>query len=348
MSAHASDERDHLPSHAASVSTGYAWKFDGLDDVGFIPDNPLLSGGPGKSLTLEAWVKLETTVGTHPIVTKLFDRATKDWGMEIQYGTVIADIETDNDNWFFVTDTLISAGVWTHVAFTFDNAADMVRIYVNGREAGSGKVQIKDMPDTDAAILMGYHPYDPSRMKGVLDEVRIWNYARHGNEIRQSMHQSLTGSETGLIGYWTFDEGQGQYAADVTGNGNRVQRGFTNAPGSDDPQWVISDAPVSTTPFVNLVSPNGGEHWFVDSRQQIVWAASSTITHLTLQFSSNAGLTWNTIANRVPNTGAYIWLVPNTVSNLCVIRIFDADSSAIADVSDSVFSILSPSLTVVF
>lgn len=42
---------------------------------------------------------------------------------------------------------------------------------------------------------------------GMVDEVRIWNVARSQVQIQQAYKTSLTGSETGLVGYWKFDDG---------------------------------------------------------------------------------------------------------------------------------------------
>jgi len=52
---------------------------------------------------------------------------------------------------------------------------------------------------------------------GLIDELRIWNYAVDEGEINGRMHQVLDGNEQGLIAYWNFDDSS---ANDVTGNGN--------------------------------------------------------------------------------------------------------------------------------
>jgi hypothetical protein len=54
---------------------------------------------------------------------------------------------------------------------------------------------------------------------GVIDELTIWNKALSQEEIQTIMCKKLTGSETGLQGYWRFDEGALDTAADLSGNG---------------------------------------------------------------------------------------------------------------------------------
>ncbi|MDZ7343498.1 MAG: FG-GAP-like repeat-containing protein [candidate division KSB1 bacterium] len=226
---------------------GFALSFDGVNDAGRLPDNALLSGGPGKSLTVEAWVKLSRLDATSPIVLKFLDGDQKDWGLFVSAGKLGVAIENNGDNWVYLAGSVL-AGVWTHVAFTFDNSANIVRLYINGIEAGAGFSQLKDMPDTPAPVLFGANPYNGAYLAGVLDEVRIWNHARRDSALRADKNRVLTGTEPGLIGYWRFDEGNGQLAADVTSNGNHVQLGTTNAADASDPMWVISDAPLVADP----------------------------------------------------------------------------------------------------
>ena len=42
---------------------------------------------------------------------------------------------------------------------------------------------------------------------GELDELRVWDVARTQSQIKANMHSKLTGSETGLIGYYNFNQG---------------------------------------------------------------------------------------------------------------------------------------------
>ena len=116
---------------------------DGVDDFVEIPDNDFLSGGVGKSLTIEAWVRLFSLNNEVPVILKLLDRSTKDWGLRITTdGQIQVDIESESDNWNYSAGE-VPTGKWTHIAFTFDNAVDMVRIYLNGFEVGEGSVLSK-------------------------------------------------------------------------------------------------------------------------------------------------------------------------------------------------------------
>lgn len=222
----------------------YALRFDGYDDYVEIPDSPELSGGSGKSITVEAWVFLKSVQNQKPIVSKLKDAKWKDWGMVVQDGELQVAIETNGDDWETAAGS-ISADTWTHLAFTFDNDADVVRLYVNGQQVGSDATLTKDMPDTDVPVLIGKNFYVDFFSDGFIDEVRIWDHARSQSELQDNMNLILSGSEPGLIAYWQFSNGSGQTLSDNSVNGHDGTLGVSTSLETDDPMWVLSDAPVT-------------------------------------------------------------------------------------------------------
>jgi hypothetical protein len=55
-----------------------------------------------------------------------------------------------------------------------------------------------------------------------MDEVRIWNVVRTQEQIQDHMHCELAGNESGLIGYWKFNEASGSIAYDSSPYGNHA------------------------------------------------------------------------------------------------------------------------------
>ena len=105
---------------------------------------------------------------------------------------------------------------------------------------------------------------------------------------------------------------------------------------------AVSSDLTFTTPAataLTLLSPNGGEWALNGGQQRITWNAPNTIANVRLEFSTDAGATWQTIAANAPNTGGYNWLPPDNPSNRVLLRIFDANNANIVDVSDQPFSI---------
>jgi len=89
---------------------------------------------------------------------------------------------------------------------------------------------------------------------------------------------------------------------------------------------------------IGVTSPNGGEKWQAGTSQNITWS-SSGVTNVKLEFTSNNGLTWNTLVDNLPNTGAYGWSIPNSLSTQCLIKVSDTADGEPADQSNANFSI---------
>jgi hypothetical protein len=233
-----------------------ALSFDGVNDYVEIPDSAMHSGGKEKSLTVEVWMNPAMVTGTQPIIQKFLNAQWKDWGLQIVDGVAEVAIESDGDNWTLRAGEIF-AGEWTHVALAFDNGMDVVRLFVNGIEAGQ-KSLTKDMPDTEALIRVAGHGYANSSFNGTLDEIRIWSYARQAPAIAAEMAIELTGKEPGLIGYWPMNEGSGQQMNDLTGNGNTGRLGLDSAEDDADPAWIISTAPIGEARHSE--TPDSGNH----------------------------------------------------------------------------------------
>ncbi|MCP4213504.1 MAG: hypothetical protein GY765_02555, partial [bacterium] len=93
-----------------------------------------------------------------------------------------------------------------------------------------------------------------------------------------------------------------------------------------------------------LMSPNGGENMDVGRTLNITWLGSQNIATVHLQYSTDNGTNWSTIAASVPNTGTYNWTLPALHSSQCLIKISDTAGKA-EDLSNNVFSIISSTLT---
>jgi hypothetical protein len=110
---------------------------------------------------------------------------------------------------------------------------------------------------------------------------------------------------------------------------------------SDEVFSIVSTVSGSIT----LRSPNGGETWVAGLPQEIKWNSTGDINNVTIQYSTDNGTTWKTIAKNDVNNHIYNWVVPDTVSDQCLVRVTSNDSDLDpkpSDVSDAVFSIVLP------
>jgi hypothetical protein len=89
-----------------------------------------------------------------------------------------------------------------------------------------------------------------------------------------------------------------------------------------------------------LTSPVGGESYIAGNSVSVTWS-SKDILKVKLEYSSNNGSTWNTIASNFDaSTGSYSWNVPNVASTTYKIRISDQNDASFFDISNQPFSIL--------
>ncbi len=135
---------------------------------------------------------------------------------------------------------VIESRIWQHVAVTQDASA--IRLYINGHL--KGKLPNSYAANTSAPLRIGEflgYPGASLGLKGDLDEIRIWNYARSENQLRSAMHERLLGSESGLVAYWPFDGDIGNVIKDRTAN---LNDGTLFAAAT----LIASDAPIGFVP----------------------------------------------------------------------------------------------------
>jgi hypothetical protein len=113
----------------------------------------------------------------------------------------------------------------------------------------------------------------------------------------------------------------------------------------------VSDAAftILPIPYITVTSPNGGENLYVDSTYDITWISEGTSDSLFIDYSIDNGTTWLEVTSYVPpDLGYFSWIIPNTPSDSCLIRIADSVlTQSPADTSDSLFTIsLAPYITV--
>jgi hypothetical protein len=228
---------------ARPCSPGNALQFDGAFDR-------LMVARPIQNdFTIEAWIKTSTTslTGTHfwegngliyaDVRGAAADFGTSILGNKLAFG--VGDIAT------IQSVTSVNTGAWVHVAATRVQATGAVAVLINGAVEASATPALTTPLDAPTSITIGGNTIDNRYFTGAIDELRLWSVARSAAEIQATMHQVLTGSEAGLVGYWRFDESSGSTAADASPSGNTATVDTTGDGGAmSAPVHVPSDAPV--------------------------------------------------------------------------------------------------------
>ena len=135
----------------------------------------------------------------------------------MKLGANLGGLGNLSTNYTFVADT------WTHIALTRESGT--WKFYVDGAsQAITG--QTGSANSTVAAVAPSDNFYigdsgwtgGNEHFSGEIDEVRFWSSARTATQIADHYDRQSNGDETGLAGYWNFNEGSGLAAGDETGN----------------------------------------------------------------------------------------------------------------------------------
>ncbi|MBK8946637.1 MAG: right-handed parallel beta-helix repeat-containing protein [Ignavibacteriae bacterium] len=96
---------------------------------------------------------------------------------------------------------------------------------------------------------------------------------------------------------------------------------------------------IPSVPSITVTKPNGRENLFIDTEYEITWTSYDYSNPVRIEYSTNGGATYIEIVNSTANDGSFLWNIPCTLSDYCVVKISDATDSDPFDLSDQVFSI---------
>jgi len=97
------------------------------------------------------------------------------------------------------------------------------------------------------------------------------------------------------------------------------------------------------TPIITVTSPNGGNTLYAGNSYSINWTSSYVTSNLVkIEYTIDNGNSWTPIVTSTSNSGSYNWLVPSSFSANCLIKITDLSNPNTNDVSNSVFTIAPP------
>jgi hypothetical protein len=244
-----------------------ALEFNGVNNYVEVPYSPV--NNPGQ-FTIEHWVRLDG--GTDTFRASLASRNYIGDSLLSMVGYTFYANSTNN--WSLWADTKVLSGPavtyveWTHLAGTYDGTT--IRFYVNGILVDS--VESAFAPNTDIPLRIGsgrtenipayYFP-------GIIDEVRIWDVARTETEINSVISRSLSLPQTGLVSYFTLDDGLATNAIGAGNDGTLINSPtpvFTTAPTtvSGNTSICTGESTILTSSGGNL-SSEGVDVWYEGS-----------------------------------------------------------------------------------
>ncbi|MBE7506195.1 MAG: hypothetical protein HS101_07890 [Planctomycetia bacterium] len=129
---------------------------------------------------------------------------------------------------------------WHH--FALAGAVNTQSLYLDGALVGTLGGVIDHLDETQNFIGRGKWQGWPGSdqvggaksFNGNIDEVKLWNIALTQVQVQQSMFTEMVGSESGLVGYWRFEDGSGNTATD-----SAPASGASNGTLFYSPVWTV-------------------------------------------------------------------------------------------------------------
>jgi concanavalin A-like lectin/glucanase superfamily protein len=219
----------------------YALQFDGRNKFVSLRDSAALNFSG--LITVEAWIYILDANGLYNIVCHGIDAPTKEFLVLRVDGANSPNIvyrfgAHDSSGDYEVTAPMPPSdlGHWVHLAGTYDGAD--WNLYRNGISIGSSINATGAIQSQEDWAIGSNGNQTGGFFNGLIGEVRIWNIARQQDDIIENVHRELSAKEDGLLGYWRFNEGEGNIAYDATGRGNDGLLGGKEHPNDDSPKWV--------------------------------------------------------------------------------------------------------------
>lgn len=209
-------------------------------------------------------------------------------GLHFRYGDNSSEPTTGGAIFGTFTDGF-AANSWHHIAVTWEHVAGTttLKMYIDGVEqtgfiAGS-RTTHNGLIDPGSSLNFGFSQGENYLEAGSMAEIRTWNVARTEMEISGNMNSSLSGTESGLTGYWPVDDSAGSTSASNLVSG---------APTADLinfdvlSAWENKEATLQLSGTEGAIS-NGGTHdlSFTEVGQSVTQTLTLTnITSTTLNF----------------------------------------------------------------
>ena len=141
------------------------------------------------SITVSAWIKPNSGLDTYyeGIVDKGYSNS---WFFGTRgVGSHNLSVWMNNGERAYTADNAYSNDIWTFIVFTYDKdvgGTDEIKIYVNGSLSATGNYSTA-MGTNNNPVRIGDNIVsgdDRSYFDGLIDEVKIWNYALTAEQVK--------------------------------------------------------------------------------------------------------------------------------------------------------------------
>jgi hypothetical protein len=177
------------PTWTTQGRIGPALTFDGTNDYVMVADAPSLD--ITAALTLEAWINPTTVSGGYRMILSKTTTGEPTnyylgiFGDEVAFGFSVGSVWRDH----VTSGVNLVTGTWRHVTAVYSDAANSVRIYVDGVERLSA-TETSTLAANAQQLRIGIGLANES-FPGRIDEVRVYNRTLAATEIQADMTRPM-------------------------------------------------------------------------------------------------------------------------------------------------------------
>ena len=166
---------------------GSALNFDGDDDYIVVADNDSLNFGT-HDFSISIWIKADTNQSTYPVIYSKKQDGDNRNIIFLASGQV-AFMYKDNGVWWEQGGPSLKDDIWHHIVVSADRSSK-TKIYVDGNVVMNQDSYTGDIDNT-GPVHFGCESVDQNNFNGLIDDIRIYNYARTAGQIRMDYNNGL-------------------------------------------------------------------------------------------------------------------------------------------------------------
>jgi hypothetical protein len=200
------------PSWIRPGKHNYGISFDGNDD--FLQTGSSVFN-PNADHSVNMWIYLNDTDTDSTFISKSAGAYAVYFGSS---GQITVCLDSSCANNATSTNSAVSTGVWHHLAYT--NTSTTVNIYVDGIDITSDGTTGTRASNANG-LYLGNYSAGTFGLNGIIDEVKIYSYARTPAQIAWDFNRGAP------IGWWKLDDCSGLTAYDHSLNASGAPNGNT-------------------------------------------------------------------------------------------------------------------------
>jgi len=201
------------PPNANGLAGG-ALEFDGVND--YVEKSLSTSIAPNDIYTITAWVKTSVNKQAQEVVSWGNDTTGERRSLLLWHGSNCSTCEQKVYSSTWASNiggtTQINDGNWHHIAITVNGGE--AKIYANGILENTGTNTLNAYTNNNVRVGASPSGVSAEYFDGLIDNVRIYNYARTPAQIAYDYNRGRP------IAHWRLDECSGTTANDASGNSN--------------------------------------------------------------------------------------------------------------------------------